>query len=61
VFAGAYELPAALYQEDPKQAVEFLNACTNGFARSVVDRVWEVGDEIRLKYVSGFQARSPLE
>ena len=54
------ELPAiqeralALYQEDPKQAIEFVNAYTNGFARSVVDRMWEVGDEIWLKYVSGF-------
>jgi dipeptidase len=54
------ELPAieeralALYQEDPRQAIEFVNAYTNGFARSVVDRMWEVGDEIWLKYVSGF-------
>jgi len=54
------ELPAiekeamALFQENPKDAIEFLNAYSNGFARSVVDRMWEVGDEIWLKYVSGF-------
>jgi dipeptidase len=54
------ELPAieqqalALYRQDPKLAIEFLNAYSNGFARSVVDRMWEVGDEILLKYVSGF-------
>ena len=54
------ELPAieeqalALFQQDPQQAIEFLNAYSNGFARSVVDRMWEVGDEIWLKYVSGF-------
>ncbi len=54
------ELPAieqqalALYQRDPQQAIEFVNAYSNGFARSVVARMWEVGDQIWLKYVSGF-------
>ena len=54
------ELPAieeeavARFQEDPMKAIDFLNAYSNGFARSVVDRMWEVGDEIWLKYVSGF-------
>lgn len=54
------ELPAieeqavALYEQDPRAAVEFLNAYSNGFARSVVDRMWEVGDQIWLRYVSGF-------
>jgi dipeptidase len=54
------ELPAieqqalALFRQDPKLAIEFLNAYSNGFARSVVDRMWEVGDDILLKYVSGF-------
>jgi len=43
-----------LFQENPKDAIEFLNAYSNGFARSVVDRMWEVGDEIWLRYVSGF-------
>ncbi len=54
------ELPAieqravALFEQDPQRAIEFLNAYSNGFARSVVDRLWEVGDEIWLRYVSGF-------
>jgi hypothetical protein len=39
----------------PRITCPALNACSNGFARSVVDRMWEVGDEIWLKYVSGFQ------
>ncbi len=54
------ELPAieeqarVLYEQDPRAAIEFLNAYSNSFARSVVDRMWEVGDEIWLRYVSGF-------
>jgi len=54
------ELPAieeralALYQRDPQQAIEFVNAYSNGFARAVVDRMWDVGDQVWLKYVSGF-------
>jgi len=54
------ELPAieqqalALYQHDPQQAIEFLNAYSNGFARAVVDRIWDVGDQIWSKYASGF-------
>ncbi|MGD2123894.1 MAG: C69 family dipeptidase [Gemmatimonadota bacterium] len=54
------ELPAIeqealnLFRENPTAAIELLNAYSNGFARSVVDRMWEVGDEIWLKYVSGF-------
>ncbi|MFO7769337.1 MAG: C69 family dipeptidase [bacterium] len=54
------ELPAieeramALYEQDPQQAMEFLNAYSNNFARAVVDRMWEVGNRIWLRYVSGF-------
>ena len=43
-----------LYRQNPQEAVEFLNAYSNDFARAVVQRMWEIGDTIFLRYVSGF-------
>jgi hypothetical protein len=43
-----------LYKEDPKKAIEFVNGYSNDFARAVVSRMWEVGDELWTKYTNGF-------
>jgi hypothetical protein len=43
-----------LYREDPQQAIEFLNDYSNDFARAVVDRMWEAGDTLWMRYVTGF-------
>lgn len=54
------ELPAVeqraveLFRQDPAQAKAFVNAYSNDFARSVVRRMWETGDEIWVRYVTGF-------
>ncbi len=54
------ELPAIekvaveLYKKDPDKAKEFLTSYSNDFARAVILRLWEVGDQLWTKYVRGF-------
>ena len=43
-----------LFGEDPALAMAFVNQYTNDFARAVVSRMWETGDEIWVRYVTGF-------
>ena len=43
-----------LYRQDPEKAKEFVNAYTNDFARAVVHKMWEVGDELWTRYTRGF-------
>jgi len=43
-----------LYRQNPEKAKEFVNAYTNDFARAVVHRMWEVGDELWTRYTRGF-------
>ena len=43
-----------LYRDDPQKALEFVNAYSNDFARAVVNRMWEVGDELWTRYTNGF-------
>ncbi|KPK73750.1 MAG: peptidase [Phycisphaerae bacterium SM23_30] len=43
-----------LYYEDPDRARQFVNDYSNDFARAVVQRMWDLGDELWSKYVRGF-------
>ncbi len=43
-----------LFREDPAGAEAFVNSYSNGFARLVLDRMWQAGDELWTRYKSGF-------
>ncbi|MFC1556977.1 dipeptidase [candidate division KSB1 bacterium] len=43
-----------LYGQDPEKAREFVNAYSNDFARAVVHKMWDVGDELWTRYTRGF-------
>ncbi len=48
------ERAVELYAEDPAAAEEFVNSYSNSFARLVLDRMWEAGDELWNLYRSRF-------
>jgi dipeptidase len=48
------ERAAELFRHDPDLASAFVNEYSNDFARAVVRRMWETGDQIWLRYVTGF-------
>ena len=54
------ELPAVerkavdLFNRDPVKAKEYLTAYSNDFARAMVHKYWELGDELWVNYTRGF-------
>lgn len=43
-----------LYKEDPRKAVEYLTKYTNKWGDKVVERAWQLGDELWTKYDEKF-------
>jgi len=48
------ERAVELFAADPDEAISFVNSYSNSFARLVLDRMWEAGDELWNRYRSGF-------